>query len=375
MKRLFLLLIIIGVLIAVEPIGRLIKNTVGNIVYRGAFVTGIITADNGDKSYAVEIGESGKSRPKIFTLSPNPDLKIGDKARILYRGGNKEDPILLAPTIVEEETMAGNIFVYYQAFDGTNHIRAYTSDGTFIIQWAMPTGYYEANCIVVDSNGYMYVNYGSIIVKRDNKAPYGILVTNSADGCEAIAIGADGYLYCREWYGNNVIVKRNLSDLESVDSINISNGSLYGLILDSDGYIYFCNSTTNNMEKWIFQNGGQVTTHSITTQSADDSGLCMAGNLIGMGAGFRDGTYELGALSMNKALTQDEQEFSDIDCGYVYETPSSIDNNFLFVGDDWTNTNLVLKKYDSSKNLLWSVNVTEIGTVIVDNAAVAAYPF
>lgn len=81
-----------------KPIHEIVKNIVGNIVYRGDIVTGIITADNEDKSYAVEISESGKSRPKIFTLSPNPDLKVGDKARVLYRGGNKEDPILLAPT-------------------------------------------------------------------------------------------------------------------------------------------------------------------------------------------------------------------------------------------------------------------------------------
>ena len=262
----------------------------------------------------------------------------------------------------------------YQANDGSNHIRRYDNNGNFIIQFAMPNGYYEANCIAVDKDGYLYINYGTSIVKRDKKAPYDILITHSADGCEAIAIGPDNCLYCREWYGNNVIVKRNLNDLESTDNINITNGSLYGLTLDSDSYLYFCNSSNGKMEKWVFLNGGQMATHSIIHNSADNAGLCIVGNLIGMAAGFKDGILQFGAYSMNRALTENEVEF-DIDCGYVHETPASQGNNFYFVGDDWTNTNLVLIKYDSSKNLVLTINVLEIGSAVVDNAAVAAYPF
>ncbi len=97
-KLLVLILIWLGVFILLRPVGEFKGEAVGNIVYRRNLVTGIITADNGDKSYAVEIGESGKSIKKIFTLSPDPDLAVGDKARIFYRGGNKEDMILLAPT-------------------------------------------------------------------------------------------------------------------------------------------------------------------------------------------------------------------------------------------------------------------------------------
>lgn len=81
-----------------RPIDAFVKDAIAGIVHRGNFITGIITADNGNKSYAVEISESGKSIPAIFTLSPDPDLAVGDKARILCRGGNKEDRILLAPT-------------------------------------------------------------------------------------------------------------------------------------------------------------------------------------------------------------------------------------------------------------------------------------
>jgi len=98
MKKLLFIVLIIGGLIMLKPINVYVKNAVSNIVYRKNLVTGIITADHGNKSYDVEIGESGKSIKKIFTLSPDPDLAVGDKARIFYRGGCKEDPILMAPT-------------------------------------------------------------------------------------------------------------------------------------------------------------------------------------------------------------------------------------------------------------------------------------
>lgn len=83
-----------------KPINAIIKDSVGNIIYRGNVVTGIVETDNGDKSYDVFISESDRAYPKIFTLSRNPDLAVGDKVRILYKDGNKELPIILPPTTI-----------------------------------------------------------------------------------------------------------------------------------------------------------------------------------------------------------------------------------------------------------------------------------
>lgn len=81
-----------------KPINSIIKDSIRNIIYRGNVVTGTVAVDNGDGSYDVFISESDRAYPKIFTLSANPNLAVGDKVRILYMNGCKELPIILPPT-------------------------------------------------------------------------------------------------------------------------------------------------------------------------------------------------------------------------------------------------------------------------------------
>ena len=83
-----------------KPINSIIKDSIGNIIYRGNVVTGTVAVDNGDGSYDVFISESDRAYPKIFTLSANPDLAVGDKVRILYMNGCKELPIILPPVTI-----------------------------------------------------------------------------------------------------------------------------------------------------------------------------------------------------------------------------------------------------------------------------------
>ena len=97
MKKIYILLIIIGVLIMLKPINTIIKDSIGNIVFRGNVVTGIIATNHSDGSYDVFISESDKAYPKVRTLSQNPDLAVGDKVRILYKDGCRELPIILPP--------------------------------------------------------------------------------------------------------------------------------------------------------------------------------------------------------------------------------------------------------------------------------------
>jgi len=83
-----------------KPISAIIKDSIGNITYRGNVVTGTVAVVRGNGSYDVFISESDRAYPKIFTLSRNPDLAVGDKVRILYKNGCKELPIILPPTSV-----------------------------------------------------------------------------------------------------------------------------------------------------------------------------------------------------------------------------------------------------------------------------------
>ena len=99
-KFILIILIFLGVLIMLKPVSAIIKDSIGNIMFRGNVVAGIVAKDNGDKSYDCYISESEVAYPKIFTLSANPNLAVGDKVRILYKGGCKELPIILPPTTV-----------------------------------------------------------------------------------------------------------------------------------------------------------------------------------------------------------------------------------------------------------------------------------
>ena len=255
----------------------------------------------------------------------------------------------------------------YQDNDTSNHLKQYNISGNLLNTWNVPTGYYETNNICVDNDNNIYINYGTSIVKRNSNGEI-VLTKTGISNSEAIAIGTDGYIYSRESFGDDVLVRRNTSDLDSVDYIALYNKNLYGLVLDSDGYIYMCNASDSVMEKWQYSDYGRLLTKAIGTAGAEDSGLCIASSLMGMAAGFQ------GAFSMNKALSQGEIVFG-LGCSFIHETPSSINDNFLFVGDLWEDTHLVLKKYNSSKVLVWAVDVLEPGSNAVDSAAVAAYPF
>lgn len=101
MKKILIILIIltiIGVMIMLKPIKTIINDSIGNIMFKGNVVTGIVAADNGNKSYDVFIDESEVAYPGIFTLSKDPDLAVGDKVRILYKNGDRNNPIILLTT-------------------------------------------------------------------------------------------------------------------------------------------------------------------------------------------------------------------------------------------------------------------------------------
>ena len=77
-------------------------------------VTGIVAVVRGNGSYDVFISESDVAYPKIFTLSANPDLAIGDKVRILYKNGCKELPIILPPTTAVGISLFESQLVYQE---------------------------------------------------------------------------------------------------------------------------------------------------------------------------------------------------------------------------------------------------------------------
>lgn len=70
------------------------SSVVGNIKHRGTYMTGVVTADKGNGKYDVEITESGKSYPNIWTIEKKPDYKVDESVGVLFEYGIKEKPII-----------------------------------------------------------------------------------------------------------------------------------------------------------------------------------------------------------------------------------------------------------------------------------------
>jgi len=181
-KKIMILLFIVGGLIMLRPVDTFMKNIVGDIMYRRNLNIGIVKVVNADKSFNVEIAESGKIHKNIFTLSPDPDLAVDDKVRILYNGGNIDDPILLAPTIIAppEIVMFENQLVYV--------ITSYTNIANPDHRWGMPIlAISDHNVTQVHVFCKRYGNPGTVNVKiynaDANKKPTGaFLSSGSFDG-------------------------------------------------------------------------------------------------------------------------------------------------------------------------------------------------
>jgi len=344
-KLLILILICMGVLVLLTPIGKFKGEAFGNIMYRKNLVTGIITADNGDKSYAVEIGESGKSIKKIFTLSPDPDLAVGDKARVLYRGGNKEDRILLAPT-KPSIPIPSVIRRYALIIAYPNELKVFDMEGVAL--YLLTTGGWSyAGCAITmdaDGNAYTETNW-NMLRKWDSGG--NLLVTHYREHYqttfESLNIGPDGNLYTLEGRASGyAIAKRNTTDLTIVEDVVTLATGYYGggICLDSSGNFYIYNTTSDEIEKW---NSAGVKLASIDPGNMSEYAGC---GVCGDYVYFVKDTNEVYYLPL------------DLSTRTIWNLPVSIaysltvaDNHLILSG--WgTGGDGATRKYDSSRNLI-----------------------
>lgn len=331
-----------------RPINTFIKNAVANIAYRRNFVTGIITADNGDKSYAVEIGESGKSRLKVFTLSPDPDLKVGDKARILYRGGNKEDPILLAPTksaILRRYALICAVPDSLQLFD---------MNGILLNQISVAGWGYSGCGVTLDSQGNIYIEEdGEVIKKYDFNM--NLLVTQNIETAgfwiDGINMGPDGHLYSLEIIDEGYNVKkRNILDLTIVAIIPITT-DLYlaysgGLCLDSDGNIYVYQNPY--IEKYS-KMGVKLASIDVGNLSTEYAGCCVLGNYVY----FVRNTDEIIYLPLNLST------YTAWNLPFATAYAITVADGCL-ICSGWDASNMAATtKYDNNRNLIWQKQLAD----------------
>lgn len=344
-----------GVFILLRPIGEFKEGAVGDIVHRINLVTGIVTADNGDKSYAVEIGESGKSIKKIFTLSPDPDLRVGDKARVLYRGGNKEDMILLAPT--KPAVISVPFFIFVTTYTGEAgypyYVTVLDENGEVLTTFNLESGDWinDFDCTCCDASGNYYV-----LVDRDKIRKYSsegsLLLTspNITHYVYGIAIDPDGYVWVQGYYdtwNNGQFVKLDPDTLEKISAFDVTDDSYYGFVIDSGGYGYVVSFyTPKGVEKWNMATGAQVATRDLGSGNYTFNSLARAGDYL-FSADFIDHIWQ-----MNKDLGSAEENWPRLD-GLRPFGFANIGNDFVVQGRHESTSNILIGRYQSDKTKVW----------------------
>jgi len=221
-----------------KPISAIIKDSIGNIMFRGNVVTGIVAKDNGNKSYDVFISESDVAYPKIFTLSANPDLVVGDKVRILYKNGCKELPIILPPT-----TMAHYLFT----LDTESGIISKHSGisgiilETFSAPDSWPMGLCCANGNLIscgeDDGGTIYVHKGLTAEIQE---------TFSSPETSPSGLAFDGAnLISCDWYAQKIYIHSGISS-SIISSFNSPSTLIRGLLVVG-GNLISCDGTSDKV--------------------------------------------------------------------------------------------------------------------------------
>lgn len=75
--------------------GKLNRNVIDHIKYRGTMVTGEITVDNGDGTYDVKIAQSDKAYPNVETAFLGMAFSAGEVVLVTFEYGSKEMPRIL----------------------------------------------------------------------------------------------------------------------------------------------------------------------------------------------------------------------------------------------------------------------------------------
>jgi len=230
-----------------KPINSIIKDSIGNIMFRGNVVTGIVATDNGDGSYDVFISESDRAYPKIFTLSRNPDLAVGDKVRILYKNGCKELPIILPPVA---PSITGDLIICCFETDKIWRCSGLTSTiKDTITNISNPAGLTVANGNLVSANdSYIYIHDGfSEIILDQFEPPYYYINGLAFDGTNLISC---------DWFKKLIYIHDGLSSsiLNSFASpatfprgLTIINGDLISGDANSD-MIYIHDGITSSIK-------------------------------------------------------------------------------------------------------------------------------
>jgi len=379
MKRFYIILIIIGVLVMLKPINSIIKDSINNIMFRGNVVTGIVATDNGDGSYDVFISESDRAYPKIFTLSRNPDLAIGDKVRILYKNGCKELPIILPPvkpTAPPEEYIIAFLWTEYPSL--INHIVIIDIDGNILNDIVISSGSYgtTSNAITVDKNGNIYVigKWQDKIMKLDSNGNQLLNVSIADETPAMIAVNSNNEIWTYGWGDNGYYIRnRNKSDLSVIKTYNIGWDEDYvGMAFDKFGNLYMVEWTTDKITKWDISTGTKISSRSLPAiiKSSMFSALAIVDSTIYLSewSSYKNGDVFTCPTDLSVDFTPHSlSEFPE--SGWV-EAITAIKGTHIICEGDYNSMQYIVK-YTWDLSLIWNTpyDAEDYGLCI------GAYPF
>ena len=282
--------------------------------------------------------------------------------------------------------MIARIFGHYETGslideDAVYYIKGYTADGELVSTW-VTEALGNQDCMCVDSRGNVYVidNTHHNLIKR-NKSGVIVLTRDNLVYATAVVAGADNYLYCfDESETAYVVLKLNLDTLETESEMNLPFKAYWGLVLDSDGYIYVANDTDDYIEKWDFGTETRLAYHAISGHQAYLTSLGLVRELI---AGI-DLFTPYYVWTIPKSLDENP---TDWDITASIDKPNgatSIDDDFLFMGHAsspdipeypglFQYSRIMISRYNADNTLVWEVELLPwLGTCF---GCVASYAF
>ena len=328
-----------------RPINAIIKDSIGNIIHRGIVVTGEVTKDNGNKSYDVKIAGEEKEYPRVFTLSRNPDLAVGDKVRILYKNGCKELPIILPPvTAVPSIIRRYALIIAYP-----NEVKTFDMDGV-VVHTLVAGGWSYAACdVTMDSDGNSYLETGMNMLRKYDSGG-NLLVTHYREiyttWFESVNIGPDGYLYTLEGRASgHAITKRDTLDLTVIEDVVTLATGYYGggICLDSNGNFYIYNWQSGKIEKW--SRAGAKLAEIDPGRVTEYAGCGVCGDYVY----FVKDTNEVYYLPL------DLSTYTKWDLPVSIAYCLTVADGHLILSGWGTGGDSATRKYDSSRNLIWEV--------------------
>ena len=326
-----------------RPINEIIRNNVGNIIHRLSMVTGEVAADNGNGSYDVFIAGDPKAYPNIFTLARDPDIAVGDTVRILYKNGDKNNPIIWPP---EKPSVVPRR--YTLIVSNPNTLQLFDKDG-ILLKSISVTGWAYGSCgVTMDSQGNIYIEEGGEVIKKYDEN-LGLLATQDIENgnwIEGINMGNDGYLYTLELIDEGYDIKRrSTTDLTIIDTIPITTEIYYvyegGFCLDTAGNIYVYQNPY--VEKYSSA-GVKLASIDVGGLNNEYAGCGILGNYVY----FVKNTDEIIYLPLDLS-TYTVWDISPLDLAYSL---TIADNHIILSGWDGDNHGATAK-YDSDRNLVW----------------------